>query len=305
MKKGFFNDYHGDPPRKRFAKDLIELFRRGTYPQPPKGSSRTIVCYPHFPSKYASISGIAKRRKLIITNRLIKNPLMVWHWEYATIRPERPELLAYARANDLPVLNQRLRDIGKKRVDEAMLKTFGYSTQIDPTQHRGRYVSKSDANSAHDGVVRDEPIPTAELDESRIYQRLIDNTSARGTITDLRVAVFRDREDFLLPCVIVKHRTIAERFLNKADTVEIKTIEEIFSSEEIRFIKAFCHEFGVDHCELDILRDNADQRIYVVDVNNTPVSPPPAPRSIEQEIITRISAAFAKACLNGEAAKPA
>ena len=48
---------------------------------------------------------------------------------------------------------------------------------------------------------------------------------------------------------------------------------EIFSADEIAAIGRFCAAMRLDWGGLDILRDRADGRIYVVDVNKTDVGP--------------------------------
>jgi hypothetical protein len=50
--------------------------------------------------------------------------------------------------------------------------------------------------------------------------------------------------------------------------------EEVFSPEEIQTLGAFCRAMSLDWGGLDILRDRASGRLYVVDVNKTDMGPP-------------------------------
>jgi glutathione synthase/RimK-type ligase-like ATP-grasp enzyme len=56
--------------------------------------------------------------------------------------------------------------------------------------------------------------------------------------------------------------------------VRLTTPEAVFSPEEIAKLSAFAKAMALDWGGLDILRDRADGRLYVVDVNKTDMGPP-------------------------------
>ena len=49
-----------------------------------------------------------------------------------------------------------------------------------------------------------------------------------------------------------------------------------FTDEELARLVATSDVIGLDVGELDVLRDSADGRIYVIDINKTPFGPPAA-----------------------------
>ena len=58
-------------------------------------------------------------------------------------------------------------------------------------------------------------------------------------------------------------------------------------------IDSFCADFQLDFGELDILRDNKTQRIYIIDVNKTPYSPPAdLPKNEKRIVVNKIAHAF-------------
>jgi hypothetical protein len=168
---------------------------------------------------------------------------------------------------------------------------FGYSAAIDPLRYRGPVVEKSEKNAEHDGRVREGPLREADIQPEKNYSRLIDNTVPGGEVRDIRVPIF-DNE---IPAVLFKYRRTDERFQRKMTRVEMAETGEAFSLAEQESLLRFCRELGIAHAELDVLRDNADGRLYVVDANPTPFSPPRlAPRAIKRAFRKRTAAAFAR-----------
>jgi len=60
------------------------------------------------------------------------------------------------------------------------------------------------------------------------------------------------------------------RFRPRNNKTLIKEVEDVFTSSEIENILSFCKEMYLDYCELDVLRDVNDERIYIIDANDTP-----------------------------------
>ncbi len=227
-------------------------------------AGRTLLCTPEMPGevgyelrKLAMILGVRLTRE---TTR----PHLGMAWRDTTVRDDS-ELV---RQNPGQFLNGHCSNIGKDRIEEVFEKVSGYALRVDPTTHRGSCVRKSVLNAKHDGVVLNCPIAKAE--PGYVYQRLIDNTVNDGEIVDLRAPFYRDT----LPVVYVKYRKLGARFADINDRVELHRTEEIFSREELELIVRFGRAFGLDYGGMDILRDNATRKLFIVDVNNTPFGPP-------------------------------
>ena len=46
--------------------------------------------------------------------------------------------------------------------------------------------------------------------------------------------------------------------------------DTVFTKEELEKIITFCQKMGLDYGELDSIRNSTDQKLYIVDANNTP-----------------------------------
>ncbi len=249
---------------------------------------RVLNVYPHYPSKRSTIYRIAKELGFFLSNKLNEKATLAVYWEYQTFRSEFAELEQFCDSRGIPLINRHSRDISKFFVDQAFLKVFGYSTRIDPLLHQGACVAKSDINAKHDGRVLQAPLTSTEPDT--IYQILIDNSVGSDLVKDLRVPIYGSR----IPFVFIKYRSIGERFKNTTVKTEIFEAHEVLSALEIAQILEFSRSIQLDHGELDILRDNVSQKIYIVDVNNTPQSPPAhCPPEVEQRAVQAMSQAFA------------
>jgi hypothetical protein len=165
------------------------------------------------------------------------------------------------------LINLDCRDISKSEVARAFDAVAGYSLSVDPAAHEGLVVDKSEINAAHDGRIVQAPFPPQP---GRAYQRLIDNEIEGGLVEDLRtvtangeaVAVFR------------KRRQVARRFTNYNASCDWASPRDCFSDAEIDLIRRFTRELKLDWGSVDVLRNNADGRIYIVDANKTDMGPP-------------------------------
>lgn len=175
-----------------------------------------------------------------------------------------PEVAETART-----VNFHCKDISKSRVSEAFETVAGYGLAVDPETYDGPLVDKSEINAAHDGRVVAGPIPR---EEGRAYQRLIDNTVAGGLVEDLRTCTVNG-EPVL---VFIKRRPIGRRFLNENSEVLLKMPHEVYTQDELDVIRRFAKEIHLDWGGVDVLRDAADGRIYIVDANKTDMGPPVA-----------------------------
>lgn len=182
-------------------------------------------------------------------------------------------------------VNFNLMDISKSGIDEAHRSVFGRAVCVTEQEivDDVQYVIKSEENAAHDGKIvfgRD----VLKMDTSgSVVQRLIDNRLNESHVLDLRVPVIGGT----IPHVILKRRPISNRFSNSNISATLTRTENIFSEEEKDSIIKFCRYVKAEYCELDILRDATEGKIWVVDVNNTPAGPPNGMTQSEQNLATR------------------
>jgi hypothetical protein len=190
---------------------------------------------------------------------------IVMHFDDSTVSPETP--LPDFGARRPRLVNFGCRDISKSRVASAFGRVAGYALAVDPTTYNGPIVDKSEINAAHDGRIVEGPFPPQP---GRAYQRLIDNAVEGGLVEDLRT-VTAGGEAIL---VFRKRRPIARRFANGNVSCDWVKPAEVFSDAELDLIRRFTRELKLDWGGVDVLRNKADGRIYVVDANKTDMGPP-------------------------------
>jgi len=197
--------------------------------------------------------------------KMINDPKGKFHlcmnWQDCTFGTMDHQLEELCRAGE--VINVRCLDISKRHVNVIFKEVFGYSPMIDPLTHQGKCVEKSNLNAKHENKILE--CPLKKIKEECVYQRLIDSRCDEQFVVDLRVPIFKKT----IPFVYIKYKPIKDRFKNsvKGKWVEV---DEIFSQDEARKIIVFCEKIGLDCGELDILRDKTDEKLYIIDVNNTP-----------------------------------
>lgn len=181
-------------------------------------------------------------------------------------------------------LNFDCADVSKTRVAQVFESVFGYALTIDPATHVGPAVEKGEANGAHDGRIVQCPTPALP---GRVYQRVVDNIDG-DQVVDLRT-----------PCVagapaltFIKRRPVVDRFANYNTSVSLTTPDNVFSPDELASIGRFCAAMRLDWGGLDILRDRADGRLYIVDVNKTDMPPLRLPWPDKMRAVARLSAAL-------------
>lgn len=226
--------------------------------------NKTIYIFPHYPSSGSTIYKVANVLECNLTNKQKVNNDISVYWEYNTHRTEYDH---FTNMENHEVVNLFSRDISKVFVDKAFNEIFGYSTFIDPATYAKPFVKKNDINAKHDGEIL---TAATDNEEGFIYQKLIDNSAENNMVVDIRVPVVKDVLDF----VYLKYRDKNIRFTNSTSRTIVKSVNEVFSNEEIGLINNFCKHINLDYGELDVLRDNDDKKIYIVDVNNTPQGPP-------------------------------
>lgn len=220
--------------------------------------------------------------------KLAKDPSqadVVMQFEDATYSPNDPPTKLKP---GVKLVNFNCRDVSKTNVARACQAAFGRQLAVDPTTHVGPAVEKSEINAAHDGRIIQCPAPAVP---GRVYQRVIDNRmpSDLSLVEDLRTSTVGGK-----PVVVfIKRREVTKRFLNTNVEVLLRTPEEIFSAAELEQISAFTREIGLDWGGVDVLRDRADGKLYIVDANKTDMGPPIALNLPDKIKATRmLSAAF-------------
>jgi hypothetical protein len=209
---------------------------------------------------------------------------VIMHFEDATCSPNAPPAAAKAGAK---LINFGCEDVSKTRVAAAFEEAFGYGLALDPRDHCGEAVEKSERNGAHDGrivICPTRPVP------GKAYQRLVDNRTPLGDLVeDLRCPTIGGRP----VCVFRKRRRVTERFANANVEVEAAHPEQVFTSDELARIAATTRRLGLDWGGLDVLRDRAEGRLYIVDANKTDMGPPTAlPLPAKLDATRRLARAF-------------
>lgn len=262
---GIFNSYRsGMPLIERLIKDLKYFFFKIIYFIKNGFKHKTILVYPEYPNKRTTIFKIAKHLNYNLTNNIKAKHNIAINWEDTTFRNHYPELENLSSK----VINIKSTNISKVYVDKIFKDVFGYCTTINPKTYKGKIVRKSDLNAKHDGEILNGPFEN--VDPNSIYQILIDNSHGDDLVEDIRVPVIGTNLDF----AYIKYRDINERFKNTTVKTKYVDINTVLSEEEIKLINLFCNKLNFEFGELDILRNKNDNKIYIVDINNTPYGPP-------------------------------
>lgn len=228
--------------------------------------TRTVLFYPEFPLFKTEINRVLGHSRYNITNNPRLPFDLVVAWEDKTFRGSYPLLDELAR--EYPVVNLDCRDISKRRVDEVFRQVFGYSLNIDPTRYRGPCVRKSNLNARH----KETEIlqcPIERPDAGSVYQRLLDNALDDRVVCDFRVQIYGRA----IPFLNLRYKPLEKRFFGDIKA-EIRETAELLTPEEVEKLLTLASLMGLDYGEIDTIRDNEDGRLYVVDVNNTPYTPP-------------------------------
>lgn len=164
------------------------------------------------------------------------------------------------------LFNGACTDISKSHVAEVFADVFGYPLTLDPTRSHGPIVEKAETNGAHDGGVVLAPLAPRP---GYTYQRLIDTTDSDGMAHDLRTPCV----DGAPVVVWEKTKPARSRFSIHNSRAILRDPSSVYSAAELEQIRRFTARMGLDWGGLDILRDRADGRLYIVDVNKTDLGP--------------------------------
>ena len=172
------------------------------------------------------------------------------------------------------VINSRLDDISKLNVDFFFQKSFGYKLLVEkeqlPTLGRN-IIIKSNKNSTHDGKIVEPPF---SIDDPRIGSSdsvlSLEIRSRTDIHTDYRVCIF----GYSCGLTNMARKRKEERFggiFKSAISMHLSPHpESFFSSDEILKINNFCKNIGLEYGEIDVMRDEIDDKIYILDITSTP-----------------------------------
>ncbi|MCP5004998.1 MAG: hypothetical protein GY941_13855 [Planctomycetes bacterium] len=233
----------------------------------------------------------------ITTNPTDRCNLAIKWWRAPDGNPYAPQDAVLSQLPNMlggtKMLNIELVDITKERVASVFQEAFGYSVSIDPLEYSGKCVMKTNWNALHLGKIVECPVDTQQ--DGFVYEKIIRNEVENGLVEDIRVLIFGD----IIPFVYLKRRPIEKRFLDRDQANKsalIAEVDDLLSKEEVRKILCFSKRLGLDYCEIDVLRDRDDGRIYIVDANCCPAGPPfPISKSEEKTAIIRLAGIFNKA----------
>lgn len=232
---------------------------------------KRILFYPDFPYKKAALYQICLLLGYDVTNEPHRRFDLAIKWQrYATFFDNDTVLLKLSQQNS-NIINLNCQDVSKEYTNQVFAEVFGYSLGVDPLIYHGQCVAKSNLNAQHDGKIIN--CPTSKIEKGIVYQKLVDNEVEGNAVLDYRVPIFKQ----VIPFVYVylkKNQTSEQRFYGYPSLISVEVVEtqDIFSQDEINKIISFCQRIGLDYGELDILRDQKEELIYIVDANNTPSS---------------------------------
>ena len=277
----------------RFQKENYQTHRTYGRDRSTLGSLRAVVRMNAIPTRsalfypsYPDYKQVARKACVLNGYRIVHDPRQA----YDVFHKQWDSTFGEDASTDVPdtraSINLRCNDISKTTVQQRFQEVFGYGLAVDPTVYQGPAVCKSDVNGYHDGTVVDCPI-TGDPKSGYVYQKLVDTEQDDGLCIDFRVPVY----DGQIPIVYIKYKPPGDRF-DKILRADYVAPHEVFSDLEIHQIGELARRMDADFCEMDVLRDNVDGRIYVVDVNNTPSGPQ---RGFDAEQKPHVAAVVAEA----------
>jgi hypothetical protein len=189
------------------------------------------------------------------------------------------------------IINDTHFKCAKDNVQKAFFSVFGYQSSADCKASSGFAVLKSLKNAAHDGRIVSLPIQQHTLNADSVLEKLIDNSFAE-VVCDIRLPFILGE----IPLAYLKFRPVEQRFSNKNIWAAVVAPEDILSTLEIEQCRQFCHAIGLEYGEIDVLRDGASHKIYIVDANNTPYGPPNGLDSSVSDVALRLISAAVTRC---------
>lgn len=259
MRYNSYYNYRATGAFKAMVKDIVYRLRNFLITIFTGGRAKTILFYPEFPDWHADLHSIVFYSPYRITSNPREKFDYLINWEDATFK--RPDATLVDLLKTYRAMNLEWTDIGKEKVEEVFVKVFGYSTFVDPFTYRGKAIEKSNLNSKHSSA-RFVDCPVSRVKEGFIYQKFLENKVDDKHALDVRLTWINGR----LPIAMKRYKAQFDIF-DKTLKYELAVPEKVFTPDEIDKILRFCREMKLDYAELDTIRNNEDNRLYIIDVN--------------------------------------
>jgi hypothetical protein len=222
-----------------------------------------ILFYPQLPKSYSKITDICRRLDIRICDLPCNHDLEGFdfgiHWDYNTYC--KPDQLLLDISKELPIINLSVDDVSKSKVDAVFTSIFKYSSRVDIFQYFGYAIRKSENQAAHDGEIISLPY---RQQPGYFYQKLLDSRTNFTTTQDLRLVFFKDE----IPFGFLKYRPVASPIKDLSAVTYVSNPMDFISAQEYNQVVNFCHSFGLEFGEIDLVRNNSDGLLYILDVNN-------------------------------------
>lgn len=254
-----YYNYRATGSFKALIKDIVYRLRNFIVAIITGGKAKTILFYPQFPDWHADLHTIIFNSRYKITSNPNEKFDYLVNWEDATFK--KPDEVLNRLLKKYDAMNLQWKDISKEKVEEVFASVFGYSTFVDPLTYKGKAIEKSNLNSKHSSA-RFVDCPVKQAKPGFIYQKFLENKIDDKHTLDVRLTWINHK----LPIAMKRHKAQYDIF-DKTLKYELTVPEQVFTPGEIEKIQRFCHEMKLDYAELDTIRNNADNRLYIIDVN--------------------------------------
>ena len=213
-----------------------------------------------------------EKQNVLISKKGIRNDLdgaIFWN-----PRMDREKNTTFTKeiANRFHFINFFLINTDKDYVANVFDNFFKQKLMVNPETYEGYCIAKHNSNGTKSCIFLKCPINANEIFKNHTYQKLINFTSKEDPeiLHELRVSIFGN----IIPFVFFKKREKSLRFTCKNIEVEIAPGKKYLSEKEMKKILLYCRRIGLEYGEVDVLRSDSDNNIYIIDVNNTPHWPP-------------------------------
>lgn len=148
------------------------------------------------------------------------------------------------------IINVRCLDLSRETVGEKFAEIFNYPFNLDPSKYTGKIIKRSNILGFDSPEILTAPCKIKAPNQDFVYQKFIE---ANGTY--FHTVICGDR----LPIVIQITENMAE----------LKSTEKVFTSTEIKKIILVAKQLGIEFGAVEILRDQTNQKIYIVNAEDT------------------------------------
>jgi hypothetical protein len=237
-----------------------------------------IVTYPELPSRRSALHKICRELNWELTNVQRAAPILTLRFEDQT--EKKTPMPNWLLQSQHSIWNENCTDIRKSTLEKAHVAAFGYGMAVNPCNHAGTMVVKSEFNAKHDGQTIQGPINLTEQRPDSVYQIDIDNTDEQGRHFDFRLVHIKGS----IALAYKKYKAADTRFTNLCESAILIEVEAALNDAERENTQSMMELLHVDYAELDALRDSQSGKLFIIDVNPTPWGPP-AELPIEQKAI--------------------